>query len=107
MSGSQPLDTSTARGKASPRPSEKARYKDRAPTVRRQADEIVRLKKVGLSISPSEIASKLRIGRASVYRVLGEWSGERRRREANAHRVQGFGSSGVPQLLGSSLIDMP
>jgi DNA invertase Pin-like site-specific DNA recombinase len=39
------------------------------PTVRRQADEIIRLKSDG--VRPSEIASKLGIGRASVYRVLG------------------------------------
>jgi DNA invertase Pin-like site-specific DNA recombinase len=45
------------------------RYKGSAPTVRRQADEIIRLKEAG--VSPSEIASKLGIGRASVYRVLG------------------------------------
>ena len=46
------------------------RYKGRVPTVRRQADEIVRLKLEGAT--PSEIASRLGIGRASVYRVLGE-----------------------------------
>jgi DNA invertase Pin-like site-specific DNA recombinase len=44
------------------------RYKGRVPTVRRQAAEIIRLKEAG--IRPSEIASRLRIGRASVYRVL-------------------------------------
>jgi DNA invertase Pin-like site-specific DNA recombinase len=48
-------------------------YKGRVPTVRRQADEIIRLKDAG--VSPSEIASKLGIGRASVYHVLGERSG--------------------------------
>ena len=46
------------------------RYKGRVPTVRRQAAEIIRLKEAG--VRPSEIASKLGIGRASVYRVLGE-----------------------------------
>jgi DNA invertase Pin-like site-specific DNA recombinase len=45
------------------------RYKGRVPTVRRQAAEIIRLKSEG--IRPSEIASTLGIGRASVYRVLG------------------------------------
>ena len=40
------------------------------PTVRRKADEIIRLKEEG--VRPSEIASRLGIGRASVYRVLGE-----------------------------------
>jgi DNA invertase Pin-like site-specific DNA recombinase len=46
------------------------RYKGRVPAARRQADEIMRLKETG--IRPPEIASRLGIGRASVYRVLGE-----------------------------------
>jgi DNA invertase Pin-like site-specific DNA recombinase len=46
------------------------RYKGRVPTARRKADEIIRLKEEG--VRPSEIASRLGIGRASVYRVLGE-----------------------------------
>jgi DNA invertase Pin-like site-specific DNA recombinase len=46
------------------------RYKGRVPTARRQTAEIIRLKEAG--IRPSEIAVKLGIGRASVYRVLGE-----------------------------------
>ena len=45
------------------------RYKGRVPTARRKADEIIRLKEEG--VRPSEIASRLGIGRASVYRVLG------------------------------------
>ena len=45
------------------------RYKGRVPTPRGKVDEIIRLKKEG--IRPSEIASRLGIGRASVYRVLG------------------------------------
>ena len=45
------------------------RYKGRVPTARRQAAEVARLKAEG--VRPSEIASKLGIGRASVYRVLG------------------------------------
>ena len=45
------------------------RYKGRVPNVRRQAAEIIRLKELG--VRPSEIASRLGIGRASVYRVLG------------------------------------
>ena len=45
------------------------RYKGRVPTARRQAAEISRLKEEG--VRPSEIASRLGIGRASVYRVLG------------------------------------
>ena len=35
-----------------------------------KADEIIRLKEAG--VRPSEIASRLGIGRASVYRVLGD-----------------------------------
>jgi DNA invertase Pin-like site-specific DNA recombinase len=46
------------------------RYKGRVPTARRQAAEIARLKETG--VGPSEIAVRLGIGRASVYRVLGE-----------------------------------
>lgn len=44
------------------------RYKGRAPTVRRRADEIFALKAQGLG--PAEIARKLGVGRASVYRAL-------------------------------------
>jgi DNA invertase Pin-like site-specific DNA recombinase len=44
------------------------KYKGRAPTVRRHADEIMRLKEAG--VTPTEIAVRLGIGRASVYRVL-------------------------------------
>ena len=46
------------------------RYKGRVPTVRRQAADIIRLKSEG--VRPTEIAVRLGIGRASVYRVLGE-----------------------------------
>jgi DNA invertase Pin-like site-specific DNA recombinase len=46
------------------------RYKGRVPTARRQAAEVARLMAEG--VRPSEIASRLGIGRASVYRVLGE-----------------------------------
>jgi DNA invertase Pin-like site-specific DNA recombinase len=46
------------------------RYNGRAPTARRQAADIIRLKSEG--VRPAEIARKLGIGRASVYRVLGE-----------------------------------
>jgi DNA invertase Pin-like site-specific DNA recombinase len=45
------------------------RYKGRAPTVRRRAAEIIRLKEAG--VTPTEIDSRLGIGRASVYRILG------------------------------------
>jgi DNA invertase Pin-like site-specific DNA recombinase len=56
------------------------KYKGRAPTVRRQADEIIRLKEVG--VTPTEIANRLGIGRASVYRILGEQAGEDRQEAA-------------------------
>lgn len=93
MSGSQPLDTGTATGRLMlavigavgqaereamlerqregiAKAQREGRYKGRVPTVRRQAGEIIRLKETG--VRPSEIASRLRIGRASVYRVLAE-----------------------------------
>ena len=38
------------------------------PTAQRQAAEVARLKALG--VRPSEIAIRLGIGRASVYRVL-------------------------------------
>jgi DNA invertase Pin-like site-specific DNA recombinase len=44
------------------------RYKGRVPTARRQAAEVIRLKAEG--VRPTEIAAKLGIGRASVYRAL-------------------------------------
>jgi len=53
------------------------RYKGRVPTARRKTAEIIRLKEAG--IRPTEIASRLGIGRASVYRVLSAGaSGDRR-----------------------------
>ena len=93
MSGSQPLDTGTAIGKLMlavigavgqferemmlerqregiAKAKAQNRYKGRVPTARRQAAEIIRLKTKG--VRPSEIAVRLRIGRASVYRVLGQ-----------------------------------
>ena len=93
MSGNQPLDTGTATsrlmlavigavGQAEreamlerqregiAKAKAQGRYKGRVPTARRKADEIIRLKEEG--VRPSEIASRLGIGRASVYRVLGE-----------------------------------
>ncbi|MEA5159952.1 recombinase family protein [Cereibacter johrii] len=44
------------------------KYKGRKPTARAQADQVQRLKAEGLGAS--EIAEKLGIGRASVYRIL-------------------------------------
>lgn len=46
------------------------KYKGRVPTARRQVDEMRRLREDG--VGASEIARQLRIGRASVYRVLAE-----------------------------------
>ena len=45
------------------------KYKGRAPTARAKAPEVWQLHKDG--IRPTEIARRLRISRASVYRVLG------------------------------------
>ena len=93
MSGAQPLDTGTATGRLMlavigavgqaereamlerqregiAKAKREGRYKGRVPTARRKADEIIRLKESG--IRPSEIANRLGIGRASVYRVLTE-----------------------------------
>ena len=92
MSGAEPLDTGTAIGRLMlavigavgqaereamlerqregiAKAKREGRYKGRVPTARRKADEIIRLKEEG--VRPSEIASRLGIGRASVYRVLG------------------------------------
>lgn len=44
------------------------KYRGRAPTARRRADEVLELH--GQGIGASEIASRLGIGRASVYRIL-------------------------------------
>lgn len=103
MSGSQPLDTATAIGKLMlavigavgqferemmlerqkegiAKAKAEGRFKGRAPTARRQAAEIIRLKTEG--VRPTEIASRLGIGRAGVYRVLGEQAGEDRQKAA-------------------------
>ena len=44
------------------------KYRGRAPTARRQSAEIARLK--GEGVRPVDIARRLGIGRASVYRIL-------------------------------------
>jgi DNA invertase Pin-like site-specific DNA recombinase len=103
MSGSQPLDTGTAIGKLMlavigavgqferemmlerqregiAKAKRDGRYKGRAPTVRRKAAEVVRLRDSG--VTPTEIATRLGIGRASVYRILaGQHDGEHRLRD--------------------------
>ncbi len=103
MSGGQTLDTGTAIGKLMltvigaagqferemmlerqrdgiAKAKRAGRYRGRAPTARRQAAEIIRLKEAG--VKPSEIAVRLGIGRASVYRVLGASAGGDRREAA-------------------------
>jgi DNA invertase Pin-like site-specific DNA recombinase len=103
MSGGQSLDTGTAIGKLMlavigavgqferemmlerqregiAKAKRDGRYKGRVPTARRQAAEIVRLKEAG--IRPSEIASRLGIGRASVNRVLTEQTDGRQQKAA-------------------------
>ena len=44
------------------------KYKGRAPTARAKAPEVLRLHKEG--VGPTEIAKRIGIGRASVYRIL-------------------------------------
>ncbi len=44
------------------------KYKGRKPTARAKADEVIALKAEG--VGPAEIARRLEIGRASVYRIL-------------------------------------
>ena len=46
------------------------RYKGRKPTARAKTDDVLAMKKDGKG--PTEIASALGIGRASVYRILNE-----------------------------------
>jgi hypothetical protein len=101
ISGSQALDTATSTGRLMlsviaaigqaereamlerqregiAKAKREGRYKGRMPTARRQAAEVARLKAEG--VRPSAIAIKLGIGRASVYRVLGEQNVGHRRR---------------------------
>ena len=109
MSGGQPLDTGTAIGKLMlavigavgqferemmlerqregiSKAKRDGRYKGRAPTARRQAAAIAALKTEG--VRPSEIARKLGIGRASVYRGTGRakrWSPDSQHGGPDAH----------------------
>jgi DNA invertase Pin-like site-specific DNA recombinase len=46
------------------------KYRGRAPTARSKAHDILQLRQAG--VSPLEIAQKLQISRASVYRILAE-----------------------------------
>jgi DNA invertase Pin-like site-specific DNA recombinase len=103
MSGSQPLDTSTATGRLMlavigavgqaeretmlerqregiAKAKAEGKYRGRVPTARRRATEIIRLKEAG--VGTTEIATRLGIGRASVYRVLAEQSREDRKEAA-------------------------
>jgi hypothetical protein len=84
------------------------RYKDCVPTGRRQADEIIRLKEAG--VRPLEIASGLGSGgRAAGIEQHGTGNGQASVGGVKPTLIgyRAFGSSGVPQLLGSRLIDMP
>lgn len=45
------------------------KYQGRAPTAQRKAEDVRRLKAEG--VRPTEIAKRLGIGRASVYRIIG------------------------------------
>jgi DNA invertase Pin-like site-specific DNA recombinase len=56
------------------------KYKGRAPTVRRRADEIIRLREPGMT--PTGIAEMLGTGRASMYRILSAQTGEDRQEGA-------------------------
>ncbi|MGF1628538.1 MAG: recombinase family protein [Kiloniellaceae bacterium] len=46
------------------------KYKGRKPTARAKADQVLALKQQG--VGPTAIAEQLRIGRASVYRILAD-----------------------------------
>jgi DNA invertase Pin-like site-specific DNA recombinase len=48
------------------------KYKRRAPTARAKTPEVWRLRAEG--IGATEIAKRLRISRASVYRALNTWA---------------------------------
>jgi hypothetical protein len=48
---------------------EAGKYRGRAPTARRKSDAVQELRQAG--IGPAEIARRLSISRASVYRIIG------------------------------------
>lgn len=50
------------------------KYKGRKPTAKAKAEEVLALKAQG--VRPTDIATRLGIGRASVYRILGEEVGQ-------------------------------
>jgi DNA invertase Pin-like site-specific DNA recombinase len=51
------------------------KFRGRVPTARRQGAEVVNLKAEG--VAPSDIAKRLKISRASVYRILSETGPEK------------------------------
>ncbi|MCW2242910.1 recombinase family protein [Azospirillum canadense] len=63
------------------------KYKGRKPTAQAKADEVMALKAQG--VGASEIAKRLGIGRASVYRIIEAEAGPDREREG----------AGVPETL--------
>ena len=54
------------------------KYKGRAPTARAKAEDVMRMH--GEGVGGTEIAKRLGIGRASVYRIIGEAATEKERR---------------------------
>jgi DNA invertase Pin-like site-specific DNA recombinase len=74
------------------------RYEGRVPTVWRQAAEIIRLKEAG--VRPSEIASKLGIGRADVYRVLDSRQNDVRRPLNRTTATQTYQDQGISGAKG-------
>jgi DNA invertase Pin-like site-specific DNA recombinase len=72
--------------RASSERSGKAKYKGRAPTARAKAADIVKL--AGEGVKREDIAARLGVGVASVYRVLAE-----RKAAALAKRAARIGAS--------------
>ena len=52
------------------------KYKGRKPTARAKTDDVISLRKRG--VGATDIAKRLEIGRASVYRILADVSEEER-----------------------------